>query len=239
MNIEELTGTGNPWIDREALGAPVHRDLVDSFRRLQSEAASAGFELRIASGFRDFDRQLAIWNAKAEGRRPLFDTSGRELDRRALDDWQCARAILRWSALPGASRHHWGSDLDVYDAAAVAPDYTVRLDDAEAADSGPFGPLHRWLDTRIEAGQSHGFFRPYARDRGGIAPERWHLSFAPLACRFQASLNGDRLFQWLAGRGDILLWDVVAAHWDEVFERYIDLPAECYPEQFRRQLVTP
>ncbi|MCZ8486094.1 D-alanyl-D-alanine carboxypeptidase family protein [Vibrio lentus] len=23
-------------------------------------------------------------------------------------------AILRWSALPGASRHHWGCDFDVF-----------------------------------------------------------------------------------------------------------------------------
>ena len=29
--------------------------------------------------------------------------------------------ILLWSALPGGSRHHWGTDVDVFDAAAVAP----------------------------------------------------------------------------------------------------------------------
>ncbi len=30
-------------------------------------------------------------------------------------------AILVWSALPGASRHHWGTDCDVIDAAALPP----------------------------------------------------------------------------------------------------------------------
>ena len=34
---------------------------------------------------------------------------------------------MRWSAIPGSSRHHWGTDLDVYDAAAVTPDYQVQL----------------------------------------------------------------------------------------------------------------
>ena len=37
-------------------------------------------------------------------------------------------AILLWSALPGASRHHWGTDFDVFDRAAVPPDYRAAVD---------------------------------------------------------------------------------------------------------------
>ena len=43
----------------------------------------------------------------------------------------------------------------------------------EVARGGVFDSLHSWLDARMAAGESHGFYRPYARDRGGVAPERW------------------------------------------------------------------
>ena len=36
-------------------------------------------------------------------------------------------AILVWSALPGASRHHWGTDLDVFDRAVQPPGEPLEL----------------------------------------------------------------------------------------------------------------
>ncbi|MCB9651596.1 MAG: M15 family metallopeptidase [Deltaproteobacteria bacterium] len=77
----------------------------------------------------------------------------------------CLRAILNWSALPGGSRHHWGTEMDVVDLAAVPPDYRVRLLPDEVAPGGPFHPLHQWLDENLER---FGFFRPYARLQGGM-----------------------------------------------------------------------
>ena len=164
-----------------------------AFRRLADDARTAGFELRIASAHRSFDRQLHIWNAKLAGRRPVLDDQDRPVDLRRLSVREQIECVLRFSALPGASRHHWGTDMDVFDAAAVPADYRLRLDGAEVADDGVFGPLHRWLDERIARGDSQGFFRPYDRDRGGVAPERWHLSFAPLARRFSSLLSCDLL----------------------------------------------
>src|SRR5690606_23241791 len=105
-----LTGRDDRQIDRDSLGQPVHRELIPAWNELVAEARRAGFDLAIASGFRDYRRQLAIWNDKADGRRPLLDEHGEPLDAGALAPWPLARAILRWSALPGASRHHWGSD---------------------------------------------------------------------------------------------------------------------------------
>ncbi len=93
----------------DVLGCPVHPAIVAPFEALRSDAARAGFELKIVSGFRGFDRQLAIWNAKASGRRPLLDSDGQALCFNELSCEQLLDAILRWSALPGASRHHWGS----------------------------------------------------------------------------------------------------------------------------------
>src|SRR5690606_23110991 len=193
-----LTGCCDAGIDRSSLERPVHRDVVGPWQLLVADAREAGFDLAIASGYRDYQRQLRIWNAKACGERDVLNADGSVLSLAAGDEWARASAILRWSALPGASRHHWGTDIDVYDRAAVADSYVLQLTADEVADDGPFGPLHRWLDQRIAADRAHGFFRPYASDRGGIAPERWHLSYAPVAACYQRELNATTLWAALA-----------------------------------------
>lgn len=215
----------------EGVDRPVHRALLEPFLKLRHDAALAGFDLRIGSGFRDFDRQLAIWNAKAAGQRVLLDSAGCELDYNQLSARERLYAILRWSALPGASRHHWGTDIDIYDAAAVAADYQLQLSPAEVGEGGPFAALHDWLDQRMEEGDCCGFFRPYARDRGGIAPERWHLSYAPLALKFQ-QLNHSAVLKEELQRRQPLLLELVLEDWDRIFEDYIDVPLALYPRQY-------
>ncbi len=213
-------------------GAPLLPEVAQALSRLSVEARQAGFELRVASGFRDFDRQLAIWNAKFRGQRPVLDDDDQIVDLAALSDEDKVHRILRFSALPGASRHHWGTDLDVYDAAAVPEDYRVQLTAAEAADDGPFGPLHRWLDERISRAASYGFYRPYDRDRGGVAPERWHLSYAPLSHALEQRLDAEALrASWCHGcPGDALAGRAcLEACLDELFERYVSRVARPDP----------
>lgn len=231
-----LTGRDDSFIDHDSLERPVHTALVPAWRELLGAARAAGFEPAIASGFRSYQRQLQIWNDKAAGRRPVLDACGIPLATESCDEWQLVQAILRWSALPGASRHHWGTDIDVYDRAAVDETYAVQLTPDEVADDGPFGALHCWLDARIAAGESFGFFRPYAADCGGIAPERWHLSYAPMASYYQRQLNGPRLLQAL-DTDSLALRDSVRSHWDEVFERFIWVEATCYPAEQRARLL--
>lgn len=236
LTLSALTGSDDNFIDHASLERPVHRNIVQPWRQLAAAARAEGFELAIASGYRNYQRQLAIWNGKASGARAVLDDQGQPLDLAALDDWQKVQAILRWSALPGASRHHWGSDIDVYDRAAVPDDYALQLTAAEAADSGPFGALHRWLDERIAADAAFGFFRPYATDRGGIAPERWHLSYAPLAVRCQCKLRPEALWNELSAP-DFALRATVAQYWPTIFARYVWVPAAAYPDVFRERLL--
>lgn len=233
---DELTGRSSDHVAFGLFERPVHRALVPALRALRADARAAGFQLALASGFRDYARQLAIWNGKATGERPLLDGDCRPLQAARLDPSTLLHAILRWSALPGASRHHWGSELDVYDAAALAPGATVELVAAEVADDGPFGAFHRWLDGRIAAGRSHGFFRPYATERGGVAPERWHLSYAPLAARCQVALDAARLWR-LVDNPALALREQVQAQWPALYDRYVAVPATAYPAAWRRLLT--
>lgn len=230
VNLAQVTGCDPQFLcaldDRHQL----HPEAAAAFARLQKQATAAGFDLRPVSCFRSFERQLSIWNTKARGERPVLDSAGRALVRAAHSDWEWVQAILRWSALPGASRHHWGTDLDVYDAAAVADDFQVQLTPAEVDLDGPFAALHDWLDTQIKGQQAQGFFRPYAKDTGGVAPERWHLSYAPVARLCEGVLSEEALHQQLSRCENFLLWQTVSAHWTEIYQRFV-LPPVAASEQ--------
>ncbi|HEY5545893.1 MAG TPA: M15 family metallopeptidase, partial [Gemmatimonadaceae bacterium] len=177
-------------------------------------------DLAILSGFRSFDKQLSIWNRKARGDLAVLDSDARPLDITTLTDRDLVLAILRWSALPGASRHHWGTDIDVYDAAARPDGYEIELVPSEYESGGMFAPFSNWLDERIADGSAFGFFRPYDRDRNGVAPERWHLSYAPLATGFARMLTPNLLRQTIES-ADMMLKDVVLANLDEIVTRFV------------------
>lgn len=206
--------------DAGTLGVPVHRDVVGPFLRLRDAAGGAGFDLRILSGFRSFDRQLSIWNRKVRGELAVLDSAAVPLDIGTLTEKDLVFAILRWSALPGASRHHWGTELDVYDAAAQPEGYEIQLIPEEVDSGGMFGPFHDWLDARVTKGTAFGFFRPYDRDRGGVAPERWHLSCAPVAASLERDLTVEILRETVES-ADLALKGVVLAHLDEIFRRFV------------------
>lgn len=231
-NKNYLLGLDDRFIDYESLSCPVHLQILDSYKRLQIAASTAGFELAIASGYRNFDRQLLIWNEKASGKRPVLDENGKPIAMNALSGWQQVQAILRWSALPGGSRHHWGTDIDVYDSAAVTNGYPLQLTMQECYGQGPFTALHEWLDDQINNNQSYGFFRPYQFDRGGIAPERWHLSYAPVAAGFQQALTIEMLTSVLSST-TIALQDVLLSRLDEIYQRYVVVADDCYPAHYR------
>jgi LAS superfamily LD-carboxypeptidase LdcB len=198
----------------------IHWEVVEPFLRLRNDAALAGFDLRILSGFRDFERQGSIWARKVVGDLAVLDSNAVPLDIHALGDRELVFAILRWSALPGASRHHWGTDLDVYDANTQPPGYEIELIPEEVEQGGMFAPLHGWLDERIAARAAHGFFRPYDQDRQGVAPERWHLSHGPVALRCERDLTIEVLRATLV-ESDLKMKDTVLQHLEEIYERFV------------------
>ena len=183
MNLDELTLkacglTSRDLIDcgGDGLLAPQAAQALVSLR---ARAKRAGFCLAVASSFRSYSRQLAIFNAKARGQRLVTDERDRPIERTRVSEEQYLHAILRFSALPGTSRHHWGTDLDVWDSAAVANDYALQLSVAEYGHSGPFYDFAMWLQEKALQDDAEGFYLPYLEDSGGVAPEPWHLSYRP------------------------------------------------------------
>lgn len=178
LNTRYLTGKFDPAdrpdfvavADEYTDGDPylLHEDTYAAFRRMHAAATADGVNLRIVSATRNFDRQKQIWEAKWNGRRLL---EGREkADEVYPNPADRARAILRYSSMPGTSRHHWGTDIDLN---RLTNDYFA---------SGEGKKVYDWLTTHAA---NYGFCQPYTAkgsDRPtGYEEEKWHWSYTPLS----------------------------------------------------------
>lgn len=180
-NAEILTGLSEQHLLTRADGFMLHKEVQPPFSALCTAAAAGGFDIKIISSFRSYQRQAAIWQAKLSGKRTVLDQHSQPVDIMALKGKAKLDAVLLYSALPGASRHHWGTELDVYDAAAVPDNYQPQLTPQEYGPDGPFYPLQQWLTANAA---KFGFFQPYQRYQGGVAAEPWHLSYRPIAQQY-------------------------------------------------------
>ncbi len=224
MHIGELTGQVRTHIvESPEAGCALHHHALMPFLQMQRAARTAGIEIEAVSTFRDFERQLSIWNGKFNGARPMLDAAGAPLAGALLPEPARVAAILLWSALPGGSRHHWGTDLDLIDRSAVGAAYRPQLNRAEYSPDGPFARLAAWLAAHAS---HYGFFRPFKGLKSGVQPEEWHWSFAPVAEPARQRLTAAALRRViesapLAGKATVLRnLDALHAHYIET----IDLP---------------
>lgn len=143
---------------------------IDAYQAFQSMADSAkkdGIQLRIISAARNFDRQRSIWEAKWNGERLV---EGKNLAKDVSEPAERARYILLYSSMPGSSRHHWGTDIDIN-----------SLEDAYFL-SGKGKLEYEWLQKNASF---FGFCQPYTpkgNDRlTGYEEEKWHWTFMPVS----------------------------------------------------------
>lgn len=201
------------------LPVAINSAIVESWQAMQSAAKRDGFELCIASGFRDFDRQLSIWNRKFSGQLAIMNDNNEQVNIEQITALEKVHAILRFSALPGASRHHWGTDIDVYSPNMLPQGQQLQLEPWEYQENGYFHSLSLWLDEHM---QQYGFAKVYQTDNGGIAPEPWHLSHIATATAFANKLTPNLLAQTLLA-ADISGKTLLMAQLDEIYQRYIVL----------------
>ena len=218
MTPAELTGRARTHIvDVADPSGALHVHAVAPFAQLRRAAAVDGFDLVPVSTFRDFARQLSIWNRKWSGEVPLNDPDGNPLDPASLSADERVDAILHWSALPGASRHHWGTDLDLIDRRALPPGYRVQLVPGEYTSAGPFARLAEWLEAHAAR---FGFFRPFRGILSGVQPEPWHFSFAPVAEPARRRLTAALLREALQS-SDLAGKEAVLPRVEEIHARYV------------------
>ncbi len=192
MTPAQLTGTTDSHLQSTMVGQKaflMHPDVANDLINMIEAAKKAGFKMEIASGFRDFSRQRAIWNGKFEGELPILDSNSQPLNKAALSDEEKLKAILRWSALPGGSRHHWGCDFDVYARNLLPSDTKLQLEPWEYLEGYQLA-FYCWLKEHID---EFGFFFPYLQDLGGVAIEPWHISHKTIGQQCAAQLNAEML----------------------------------------------
>jgi LAS superfamily LD-carboxypeptidase LdcB len=218
VNQGELTGQLRTHVaDLSDPQCALHMHVAVPFLNMRRAALADGFDLVPISSFRAFSRQLSIWNGKFSGDKPMLDASGRPIEVSGLSSRERVEAILLWSALPGASRHHWGTDVDLIDARATTSDYRPRLVPEEFAPGGPYAALAEWLEAHAAR---FGFFRPFRGVLSGVQAEPWHFSFAPIAESARRALTPAVLHKAIAA-APILGKDDILAQLDALHSRYV------------------
>jgi len=219
MNEFELTGRARTHVQQ--LSQPrlaAQPQVAAAFLAMREAAQHDGIDMLPCASFRPLPSQVKIWNRKFSGQATLKDMHDQPRDFAALTPEQVVWAILGWNGLPGATRRHWGTDIDVFDRAAEPPGYKVKLASAEVAPGGVYERLHAWLDVNIAR---FGFYRPYRSYRGGMFPEPWHLSHRVAAQAVLAALDIDMIARAIRSADDMLGRELALAMLPEIFERHV------------------
>lgn len=154
----DFVKVGKPYTDKE--GMLLRKEANAAFIKMYQAARRDGLTLKIISSTRNFYRQKEIW----EGKWTRFAAE-------TPDPKARARRILEYSSMPGASRHHWGTDIDLND-----------LENNSFEAGGPHEKAYQWLSKNAHR---FGFGQPYT-PKGperpeGYNEEKWHWSYLPLS----------------------------------------------------------
>jgi LAS superfamily LD-carboxypeptidase LdcB len=145
----------------------MHKEAKVAFLKMKTAAEKEGFAIEVVSSYRSFDRQ-----------REIFERKYTQFTKQGLSPEQAINKIIEYSTIPGTSRHHWGTDIDIIDANAPRPKSVLQ--EKNFYGNGPFCKMKEWLNMHAE---KFGFFEVYTnnKNRKGFEYEPWHFSYAPVS----------------------------------------------------------
>lgn len=146
---------------------------LEKFREMATQLCrDTGIVLSLASDHRSAEEQRGIWLGKRAQGAGLARERGCTLaPSGAARERSLALCILKYNSMPGSSRHHWGSDIDI---SSTENSYWTAAKGKK---------IKAWLDANAAR---YGFCQPYADKAAGIRKagyndEAWHWSYMPLA----------------------------------------------------------
>ena len=149
-------------------GLYLRTDAYEAFQSMYKAAKADGIHLVIRSATRNFAAQKGIWEAKWTGARKI--EGGQDASVAFPDPVVRARKILKFSSMPGSSRHHWGTDIDLNN-------FTN-----EWFETGEGKKVYDWLTAHAA---EFGYCQPYTAKGpsrpNGYNEERWHWSYIPVS----------------------------------------------------------
>ena len=148
-------------------GFQLQPEAATAFENMRAAALKDSIVLKVVSSFRDYMTQKRIWNKKYQ----RFTAEG-------MSPEAAIEKIIEYSTLPGTSRHHWGTDIDL-----VLGDIEVEGDvllEEHFHQGGPYEKLRLWMENNAS---NFGFILVYTNEdeRKGFKYEPWHYSYAPLS----------------------------------------------------------
>ena len=167
---------------KETLRSGLLPEAFIKFKQMQNDAKKEGVEIEIVSGYRSYKKQKSIWNNKYN----------KNFERRIFGIKNINR-IIQYSTLPGTSRHHWGTDIDIIDKRFIPKgDLLIEKNYTE---NGIYSELFSWMKKNSN---KYGFYLVYddSSERKGFKFEPWHYSYKPLSVKFlQRFIDGNLLFK--------------------------------------------
>lgn len=167
FTLEQLIGKGNPDITGSSYTSTMHKETAEALARMQVDASKAGIAIEVVSAYRSFARQKEI-----------FENKYKRFTGQGLSPENAIIKIIEYSTIPGTSRHHWGTDLDLIDASVPKPENVLQ--ERHFHGEGPYCKLRDWL---VKNADKYGFYEVYTDNpnRKGFKYEPWHYSYAPVS----------------------------------------------------------
>ena len=167
FTLSQLTGKGNPDIVGNTYTSKMHKEAKKAFLKMQMEARKDGIEIEVISAYRSFNRQKQI-----------FEKKYKKYTSQGLTPLDTIYKIIEYSTIPGTSRHHWGTDIDIV--SLLPSPLENPLQAKHFHGNGKFCKLKEWMDANSE---KFGFYLVYTDNpkRKGFKYEPWHYSYAPVS----------------------------------------------------------
>jgi zinc D-Ala-D-Ala carboxypeptidase len=176
-SMEYIMGKFNPSEHKDFVEIPIkyadqtgrylRRDAMEAFAKMADDAAKSGIKLIIKSSTRNFNSQKTIWENKWNGVTTLEDKTKATAIK---DPKERALKILLYSSMPGTSRHHWGTDIDINN-------FTNAW-----FTKGEGAKLYAWM---LNNASKYGYCQVYSEKgklrKTGYNEEKWHWSYMPIA----------------------------------------------------------
>ena len=132
---EDLLGQGKLNFYDESIR--LRPEAGKAFVAMREAALEEGIEIEIVSAYRSYERQKFIWNRK-------FYSNAKK----GISPKENINKIIEYSTLPGTSRHHWGTDIDIID--GKKPKEGDLLLEEKFHENGPYVRLREWMEKKCK-----------------------------------------------------------------------------------------
>ncbi|MEK7564026.1 MAG: M15 family metallopeptidase [Patescibacteria group bacterium] len=145
----------------------LRKETLNAYLKMQEAAQREGVQIKISSATRNFEYQREFWNGKW--------STNTEIDaiEKNTENFNRFKKILEYVSVPGTSRHHWGTEIDINGANLAYFNSIKGIREYQwlAKNAGTFGFCQTYRNKDIDK-------------RTGYNEERWHWSYTPLSKTF-------------------------------------------------------